>query len=100
MLPLLHLADDGNEHRISEAVEQLAQMFHLSSDELTELRGTKTVDQVRADTNRRKIERRASPFRNGERVVIPCCGLEAWLLPCGHAKGSRWQDCLRPFRLR
>ena len=37
MLPLLRLASDGNEHRISEAFEHLARTFNLSADEQAEL---------------------------------------------------------------
>jgi restriction system protein len=37
MLPLLRLASDGNEHRISEAAEHLARTFNLSADEQAEL---------------------------------------------------------------
>lgn len=37
MLPLLQLAGDGNEHRISDATEQLAKTFKLSTDELAQL---------------------------------------------------------------
>jgi restriction system protein len=36
MLPLLRLASDGDEHRISDATEQLAKKFNLSADELAE----------------------------------------------------------------
>ena len=34
MFPLMQLASDGQEHRISEAVEKLAKKFDLSNDEL------------------------------------------------------------------
>jgi len=37
MLPLLRLANDGNEHRITEALEHLGREFNLSSNELSEL---------------------------------------------------------------
>jgi restriction system protein len=37
MLPLLRFASDGADHRISDATEHLAQKFHLSTDEKSEL---------------------------------------------------------------
>ena len=37
MLPLLKYAGDGNEHRIRDAVEQLAKEFGLSEEERKEL---------------------------------------------------------------
>jgi restriction system protein len=37
MLPLLHLASDGQEHRIRDAVEQLAAQFELTDAERSEL---------------------------------------------------------------
>ena len=37
MLPLLKLASDGKDHRISEATEELAKSFGLSEAELAEL---------------------------------------------------------------
>lgn len=37
MLPLLHLAEDGADHKFRDAVEQLALEFNLSSDERSEL---------------------------------------------------------------
>ena len=36
MLPLLRLASDGGEHRLSEALGDLARMFNLSADEVAE----------------------------------------------------------------
>jgi len=50
MLPLLRLASDGNEHRISDALEHLARTFNLSADELSELlpSGKQTVFANRA----------------------------------------------------
>ena len=37
MLPLLKLAGDGQQHTFAEAVERLAQEFHLSDDDRTQL---------------------------------------------------------------
>jgi restriction system protein len=37
MLPLLRFAADGNEHRLSEAIEILAQQFHLDDQDRKEL---------------------------------------------------------------
>jgi len=37
MLPVLRLASDGNEHKFSKAVEELADEFNLSSEERNEL---------------------------------------------------------------
>jgi restriction system protein len=37
MLPLLRLASDGNEHRISDATEELSKTFNLIENELSEL---------------------------------------------------------------
>src|SRR4051812_36679557 len=37
MLPLLKLASDGQQHTVSETVEQLAQQFQLTDDERNEL---------------------------------------------------------------
>jgi restriction system protein len=37
MLPLLRLAADGNEHSLSDTIEQLARQFDLGEKELAEL---------------------------------------------------------------
>jgi restriction system protein len=37
MLPMLQIAADGAEHRLSEAIEALAQQFQLTEDERAEL---------------------------------------------------------------
>ncbi len=37
MLPLLQLASDGREHKFSQAVEELADEFNLSTEERNEL---------------------------------------------------------------
>ena len=37
MLPVLRLASDGNEHKFSKAVEELADEFNLSTEERNEL---------------------------------------------------------------
>jgi len=37
MLPLLRIAADGQEHRLSETIEALAQELHLGEDDRNEL---------------------------------------------------------------
>jgi restriction system protein len=37
MLPLLKIAGDGNEHRLNEAIETLAQLFGLSENDRKEI---------------------------------------------------------------
>jgi len=49
--------------------------------------GRKTIAEIRAGTaERNKQLRSRSPSRDGEEGILECCGLRAWVLPCGHAK--------------
>jgi hypothetical protein len=53
--------------------------------------GRKTVESVRAEkaeSVRQLRKRESSPLRSGEEGVLKCCGLRAWVLPCGHAKNE------------
>ena len=43
MLPVLKLAADGNEHKFSEAVEELADEFNLSTEERNQHEGVRSI---------------------------------------------------------
>ena len=46
MLPVLQVGQDGNEHTISEVIEILADSFHLSAEDRSELLPSGRADQT------------------------------------------------------